>query len=131
MSSNQHHWLGEFNRLDRKNAKRAWNDWSQVFCGGGTGRWDRLECIHAIGRGAISKYERQSGGAICCGAPDLGLFWEGDCNPLPLYQQFQELYGELGGDALYIWDLGLSWTLIVHHEQFGGLVAGPIWGEPV
>ena len=112
--------------LERREARVAWRNWSQTFSTCGGGHWD---CVNSdrslLGAKAIATYQQLQSPTIYFGEPSDG-FYEAESSKMPSYELWEKLYCEEYNDALYVWDEALTWTLIVHHEQFGGMVKGPI-----
>jgi hypothetical protein len=122
----------EIDELERSESRKAWRSWCGAFCRGGPGRWDTIGLGgERYGESALEAYEKSSAGELVFGAPDLGGLWKGRCAAIPPYEAWLALFEEEGDDALYIWSSDHSWTLAIHHEQFGGMVAGPIWSGPL
>lgn len=108
----------------------AWRSWCRVFSAGGRGHWD---CVNSdrslLGAKAIAAYYRLQSHTIYFGEPSDG-FYKAGVAEMASYEFWEQLYCEEYNDALYIWDEALTWTLIIHHEQFGGMVKGPILDCP-
>ena len=117
--------------LQRRDARQAWRNWTRAFCRGGPGGWDSVGGDQASwGTEAIRLYEQLSGAQLFFGDPaGLGIF-SGPCENLPPYGAWLRLYQANFGDAFYVWEASFAWTLVLHHEQFGGLATGPILDFP-
>lgn len=119
--------LAQLTPLERRESRLAWRDWTKAFCRGGRAGWDAVGGERAQwGSQATYHYQALPGSKLLFGSPDGG-FCSGTCTQLPPYSAWEEYFRNArDDDALYIWDAGLRWTLVLHHEQFAGLVEGPI-----
>ena len=118
--------------VSRGELRSIWQDWSLSFCGRKRGKWDEIGVGNqSYGRSAIKSYSLSSPTTLYFGSPDQYLLFCGSCQVLPPYGLWLELYRSHFDDDLYIWAADCAWTLAIHHEQFGGLVKGPIWSESI
>lgn len=119
----------ELQRVERRETRDLWAGWLARFGSDRRSPWNSLwfRAAHR-GRSVTRVYEGFDGGGIVFGEP--GHFFRGVAEQLPPYDVWVEQYFEYFND-LYIWDAEMTWTLVIHHEQFGGLVSGPLLAYPL
>lgn len=112
--------------LQRRSDRAAWRRWCKLYCSGGPGGWDTAGTDRAVlGSQAIDKYQGLPGSVLVFGEP--GSLRQLVCHSLPAYQAWEDYYRKSpASDALYVWEVEYQWTLVLHHEQFGGMADGPI-----
>lgn len=121
-------YFSELERATREECRELWTWWLARFGADRRQPWDSLQAAH-IGRSVARVYGGFRATEIVFGSP--GYLFKGSAKELPPYETWVETYWDGHWDDLYIWDAELSWTLVIHHEQFGGLVSGPLLAYPI